>query len=93
MATQTSAPSALYDTATLSAAEATVDAALHDLLDGAGATRGVVVPAPAGAGKSRLIVTAVDRARGRGRRVAVAAPTNSSERSRTCTARAGRVGR
>ncbi len=76
MATQTPAPSELYDAATLSAAEATVDAALHDLLDGAGASRGVVVPAPAGAGKSRLIVTAVDRTRARGRRVAVAAPTN-----------------
>jgi hypothetical protein len=69
-------PPPFFDATVIAAADATADAAISDLLDGAGAPRGVVVPAPAGAGKSRLVVTAVDRARARGRRVAVAAPTN-----------------
>jgi hypothetical protein len=76
MATRTSPQTGFYDATVVAAADATINAAIHDLLDGTGTPRGVAVPAPAGAGKSGLVVTAVDRARSRGRRVAVATPTN-----------------
>lgn len=66
----------MYDDEAVSAADATVKAAVRTVLGGGSAPRGVVVPAPAGAGKSHLVVTAVDVARRSGWRVAVAAPTN-----------------
>ncbi|AWM40242.1 Viral (Superfamily 1) RNA helicase [Gemmata obscuriglobus] len=70
----TAAP--LFDTSVVAAAEATVTAAIGAALNGRGAHRAVVVPAPAGAGKSHLTVTAVNEARQQGLRVVVAAPTN-----------------
>ncbi len=76
MVIKASASASFFDLTTVASADATVDAAISDLLDVTRQLRGVVVPAPAGAGKSRLVVTAVDRARARHRRVAVAAPTN-----------------
>lgn len=76
MVTVTSPAMGLYDESAVAAADATIDVAISDLLDGPGTRRGVVVPAPAGAGKTRLVVTAVERARAIGRRVAVATPTN-----------------
>jgi hypothetical protein len=98
MAIRMSRPTDFYDATVVAAADATIDAAIGDLLDSTGTPRGVVVPAPAGAGKSRLVVTAVDRARARGGRVAVAAPTNEQARGlvRTiatvhCAARPGRA--
>ncbi len=98
MASRSSTPPAFYDSATVAAAEATADAAIHDLLHGSGRHRGVVTTAPAGAGKSFLVSTAVDRARDRGLRVAVAAPTNEqafglvrSIATRHCAGRTGRT--
>jgi hypothetical protein len=87
-----------YDSAAVTAANATADAAIHDLLSGAGRHHGVVTTAPAGAGKSFLVSTAVDRARARGLRVAVAAPTNEQAfglvrtiATRHCAGRTGRT--
>jgi hypothetical protein len=98
MATRTSSHATFYDATVVAAADAAIDAAIRDLLDGHGTPRGVVVPAPAGAGKSGLVVTAVDRARARGRRVAVATPTNEQAfglvrriAAAHCASRPGRV--
>src|SRR4051812_7830395 len=98
MATRATLTADFYDAAVLAAADAAVNAATRDLLDGRGTPRGVLVPAPAGAGKSGLVITTVGRARALGRRVAVATPTNEQafglvRRIATdhCAGRAGRA--